>query len=450
MRRAFTHLLLLGCSVSGLASMGAKSVAAVERRSSTPPPASISDAGDETDEGVAPAAYRTATRARGGQPTPADAPAPAIQEQVIMDDSACLDGCCEPEATMVPTRLWVGADYLMWWVEGFQTPALVTCTPLGGDGALDSPNAVVVAGDDRSAGEIRSGARFKGWYWLGEEQNWAVGGDFWFLENKSRREAFVTDNDTLYWRPFKNTDPDVFDEDAQLGDEIEYRRRSRVYSAGAHLRRYICGCCETSCCGSSGYRLDALVGFRYLALDEGLSVHEQAEFGPVRFNLNDRFTTHNDFYGAEIGLLGEYEDGPWVFTGLMRTALGSVNHLVSIQGNSSQVPAAPFPDPTPGGLLAQVTNIGTTNTSDFAVLTELGASVGYQITSRLRTTFGYTFLYLSNVARPGDQVDRQVDGRFLNPNEPFPFDPPAMNPMRRLATTDVWIQGMSFGVEFDY
>jgi len=36
----------------------------------------------------------------------------------------------------------------------------------------------------------------------------------------------------------------------------------------------------------------------------------------------------------------------------------------------------------------------------FSVIPELGVTLGYDLTSRLRATAGYTFMYWSNVSRP--------------------------------------------------
>jgi hypothetical protein len=66
---------------------------------------------------------------------------------------------------------------------------------------------------------------------------------------------------------------------------------------------------------------------------------------------------------------------------------------------------------------------------------ELGVKVGFQLNDYIRITAGYNFLYWSNVARPGEQVNRMV----LGANPPFTF-----------RTTDFWVQGITAGVEIRY
>jgi hypothetical protein len=64
----------------------------------------------------------------------------------------------------------------------------------------------------------------------------------------------------------------------------------------------------------------------------------------------------------------------------------------------------------------------------------------------LRATVGYTFMYLSNVARAPSQVDlslnpTQFNGGVLDgePRPAFAFH-----------TSDIWLQGFNLGVEYKY
>ena len=80
------------------------------------------------------------------------------------------------------------------------------------------------------------------------------------------------------------------------------------------------------------------------------------------------------------------------------------------------------------------------------MIPELGLTLGYQMTKRLRATMGYSLVYMGNVVRPGDQVDLNVNPNLLAPeNDPFTG---ALRPQFRFAETDYWVQGLSFGGEF--
>ncbi len=63
---------------------------------------------------------------------------------------------------------------------------------------------------------------------------------------------------------------------------------------------------------------------------------------------------------------------------------------------------------------------------------------------------GYSFLYVSSVARPGDQIDR-----VINPNTSPAIgsnfsgavsSPP--HPALNVQSSDFWAQGLNFGLEF--
>src|SRR5262249_49431111 len=102
-----------------------------------------------------------------------------------------------------------------------------------------------------------------------------------------------------------------------------------------------------------------------------------------------------------------------------------------------------------GGYLAQPTNIGRFSRDTFAVVPELNLSVGWQPRDWLTLTVGYNFLYLSDVLRPGDQIDRPI-----NPTQgpAFVGDPsqPLVGPARPRFTpqsTDVFFHGVSAGLE---
>jgi hypothetical protein len=98
-----------------------------------------------------------------------------------------------------------------------------------------------------------------------------------------------------------------------------------------------------------------------------------------------------------------------------------------------------------GGLYAQPTNIGRQTKDPFAVVPEFTFQVGYDVTKNFRVFVGYTFLYISNVARPGSQVDpvlnvSQVVGPFAGP----------LRPARIFNESTFWAQGINFGAEYRY
>ena len=112
--------------------------------------------------------------------------------------------------------------------------------------------------------------------------------------------------------PFGNQE--IFAEVAVPGDKvgtITISNTTQLYGAEAN---FLHECCCLPYC----YRLDTLVGFRYLHLDEDLSIVDQftqipnPDFSGVNFNGGvvptgstlsrfDGFKTINNFYGGQVG-----------------------------------------------------------------------------------------------------------------------------------------------------
>jgi hypothetical protein len=99
-----------------------------------------------------------------------------------------------------------------------------------------------------------------------------------------------------------------------------------------------------------------------------------------------------------------------------------------------------------GGLLTQTSNIGSYSQDQFAVVPEFRFNLGYQATDHWRATVGYTFIYWSNVVRPGDHISRDLNTDFLPPAaDPFTG---SQRPAFAWNTTDYWVQGVSIGAEY--
>ena len=80
---------------------------------------------------------------------------------------------------------------------------------------------------------------------------------------------------------------------------------------------------------------------------------------------------------------------------------------------------------------------------------EVGINVGYDVTPRLRVFGGYSFLYWSDVARPGRQIDRTLDENRI---PDFPAAPAAngVRPAASVTSESIWIQGFNFGILYKW
>ncbi len=86
--------------------------------------------------------------------------------------------------------------------------------------------------------------------------------------------------------------------------------------------------------------------------------------------------------------------------------------------------------------------------SRFAVVPELGLNLGYQFTPVIRGFVGYNFIYWSDVVRPGQQIDLNVN-RTFQPGSAIPRTG-ATVPGFPFTGTDFWAQGLTVGLEFRF
>lgn len=209
-----------------------------------------------------------------------------------------------------------------------------------------------------------------------------------------------------------------------------------------------------------GASVNLLFGFRYLDLDEDLNVTQSSlriDGGTITVAgqpangvvIEDRFHTRNQFYGGQVGGSAEYRWGPIVAGAWYLVALGTNQQLIEIVGQSTPIGGAGVA--VPGGFLALPgANIGRNTDSRFAVVPELGVTLGWQVMQGLRLTAGYDFLYINDVARPGTQIDPSINQKFVPISPAFGSTSGPTFPVRTAASETFYAHGVTFGVEIKY
>ncbi len=343
------------------------------------------------------------------------------------------------------------------------TSNIVNTVPQSEAGVLTSPTVQILYGGDKVLTDPFSGGRLRFGLWLDRCHTWGVGAEFFQLGGESETFSGTSTGDPILARPFFNTQTGLQDSElvaypGVVSGTVAVNVESELQGAGVHFRYLRCcdqGCSKWLFCGCEDHfcsRTEAMIGWRYLELDESVSITEDLtstrDDDPGTFNILDRFATRNQFNGLDLGWAYRRTRGYWTFDTLLRMGVGNTHQSVRINGqttiNSPQ--NVPTTQTTPGGLLAQTSNIGTYTQNQFAVVPEFNANVGYQLTDHIRLMAGYTFLYWSNVVRPGEQIDLDVNPGLL---------PPPQNPLigvQRPAfafdTTDYWVQGLNAGFEY--
>jgi hypothetical protein len=364
----------------------------------------------------------------------------------------CPCGACGPEG-----RTWASAELLFFWTRGQNLPPLVTRgVDATNPGIIGQAGTTILFGNSAVGQDLRMGVRARAGFWIDECQMLGLEGSFFFLAN--REINFMQDCQVgdVISRPFFNADPNVNAQDAELVCQpgvlcghVTVTAFNEMYGADANFRRNLC-CTPT-------YRIDLVGGFRYMHLYDDLQIQENlTNLDPNRgaigegFLITDRFQARNDFYGGQIGAAGEFRSGQFFLDWRGLVGLGSTTRTVIIGGTTTFLDPVPGGNPAtqPGGLLAQQSNIGTFTSNQFSVIPEMNLNLGMNVTPNLRVWAGYTFMYWNNVMRAGEQIDLNVDATQI-PTRAAP-GPLGTQPAFLAKVNDVWIQGLSLGVQLRY
>ena len=323
--------------------------------------------------------------------TPAGAPPYQFQGRISMPPAGAAGGDDRPDLSPPGYRFYGNVDYLMWWTEKDRPVAPLTGYS-GNQGNISAPQ-------QNDFGPLfRNGLHGAMGIWLNSQQTVGLEmGGFW-VDDRSPASGF------------------------QAGDLTEASRfRSALCGAEAQLRAEIFR--------GTWMHFDVLAGFRFISLDEALAIEEHDVGAAV--GASDSFGTHNRFYGGDLGgeLFFHYEK---CFLDLWgKAALGVNDETFELSGTT-----VAGGQTTAGGILAPPAIVGRHHRDAFAVAPEVGVNVGYECTQHLRFSAGYTFLDLSNVTRPGTQINS-----FSHAPLPTAF---------LFQSSSFWVQGLNLGVEFRF
>jgi hypothetical protein len=333
-------------------------------------------------------------------------------------------------------------------------------------GALGSEGTSVLIGDRDIDTHLRQGGRFRAGLWLNDARTIGVDGNYLFIASKTVSQSVAATGapgSPILAVPFFNADDQT--ETAFLRAIPGFVSGSALLSLtsrmqGAELNGLV------NLTQRDTLRLDLLCGFRFVELKERLTFATTAlGLGPANpvagnnglvFDTLDKFNTHNDFYGGQLGLRGEYRRGKWFANGTIQIALGDMFEQADRHGdyltNVLNNPAGGTPRNFAGfGAFVQHSNMGGNHRHEFAVVPEAGINVGYAVRNGLRVYVGYDFLYLSDVLRPGKQIDQVINfSQTVDSIAAGNGFTPGSRPAPTLTSSDFWAQGINFGVEWRY
>ncbi len=341
----------------------------------------------------------------------------------------------------------VGADVLVWWLKDSPAPV-----PLVTDGIVGQPATNTFLGGQSLSTGANPGFRISGDYAL--RARTGLEGNFFYFGSRSTSVGVESSGrlgSVNLVVPYIDARTN-----RESGTELSlapvYRGSATEELSNSLLGAELNGSWVRAPAGP--WRITLLGGLRYLRLNETYTLTTQSPYIPPFpldiWNTTDRFDTTNNFYGAQAGIRARYEQGPFFVDGAVKIALGAMVQAADVRGSLETNDFTNYgaTQTFSGGYFALPTSIGNYSQTAFAVVPEVALKLGYRLSPSAALVFGYSFLYASNVIRPGNQVSRTI-----NPTQSTTYteDPAARlqgaaQPEFRFNESNFWAQGINVGL----
>jgi|GEM_PF-776451 len=363
---------------------------------------------------------------------------------------------------VVGPQFYTELDYLIWWVSKNDlsevTLSLVTQGQWSNPapGALSQPGTKLVGpypGFDYGA--FKGGKLILGG-WLDPEQTVGVEFSGVLLEQRSVGQLYnghELSPGTIYTNPLKVPYPVLVNGlpvNSQQTSTAALLKNSGVLGAPVSsftthtgLQMWTGDVNWMANWGRTEYQtFDLLFGFRQMQIQEGLSLSGSTVYAePVNGQRTvqtgiDSVASTNSFYGGQFGGRITERFGRFKLDVTGKIALGGVSQNVLITGSNTSTVGG-FSTTTPGYVYTQTSNIGRSTARHFAVLPEIYTKVSLPITEHFNLGIGYSFMYLSSVARSGLQLDPVRNAAYDRPT-------------RWMKSDGFWAQGVMFTGELQF
>jgi len=358
---------------------------------------------------------------------------------------------CDADAHAAGVGFWGSGECLLWWSKNGTVPPLVT---VGGNGRLASPGTRALVDNLDFADDFRPGGRFALGYRFETIPCLGVEANYFFLPDRQSDFSFFSGGEPLLAQPFFNVttgqpDANLIAVQGMASGSATIRSRTGLWGTEANLSDRLID--------SDRFHLTALGGFRYLRLDDEVTSGERFQVSPVvpgfggsRVVLRDEFRTVNQFYGGQVGLASGLRFGMLAIDVHGKFGLGQMQQIADVTGVTTALSQNGVTTILPGGLYALRSNSGRHRHHELAFIPEVGLNVRLQVTRCQKISAGYSLLWISRVARAGEQIDPVINTTqfpirsgtrpLVGPARPaFPFD-----------QGDFWAQGVSFGLEVSF
>lgn len=369
-------------------------------------------------------------------------------------------------------RFYVNGQYLLLFPEkqpvGF--PLLTSGAPAAGEqGRLGGSTTVALAGNrgTLSLGSA-SGFRINAGLWRPQDGRLGVEAGGLYMAPRSNT-VFMQSTDQglpLLARPFVSTATGaqsvlIASSPGVVVGEALSRATTTFWGVEGNGLFNIFRTCPDDC---RMWSLNLVGGYRFVELNETLTLSTRATALPGRtlpyagvtvgqdttIEVRDTFDALNKFHGGQIGLQSHFSSGRWYVGTTGKVAFGATNQRVIVDGSSAAVnPITGANSSVIGGLFANASNIGRYKSDQFAILTDVNATLGYNFTRWLTGTVGYNFIHLSAVARPGNLFNGQVDPALVPTSGTYGTGANG-SPVFTVRQDDFFVHGLNFGFLIRY
>lgn len=364
----------------------------------------------------------------------------------------------------VPRRRFLfHADYLLWTIRDapLAVPLVTTAdSPGPRSGFLGEPGTRVLLGQQDLDLGARSGLRLTAGVWIDPERRLGLEIGGFFLDDGWTGAMLPSSPQGLpiLSRPVLNLAngqaESVYDiaYPGSLAGGFVLESRSRLQGLEANLVGYALG--------EEGFAIDLFAGMRLAGLEEELCLHQDGvNLRPLiaggmlmppgsLISISDLFWTRNHFYGGQVGARVEWDMGYFFLTLFGKLAVGVNDQQIRVRGETTilSTQRAHFP----AGILASPGNLGTHNDSIFSILPEVGVTASIPLGPNLNFRVGYSFLYWSNILRPGNQMDRRIQPGQVPADRFFQVLPGDGGPSIPWSRSSFWAEGLLLGLDFRF
>jgi hypothetical protein len=379
-------------------------------------------------------------------------PAP-LPGTVGMDDPAGVSQVENPAAPFY--RFWLTGEYYLATTSNTSYVPLATTGTTTSLGLIGRPGTQEVIGGKQDFGSV-SGFRIGGGLWLDGCRAYGLEWNASYLPKQSKTFSNNGSGASILARPFFDTllqteNSRLISSTGQFSGSLNAEFSTFYWNADVtSVMRVL----ETS-----EWSLEHLIGARYFNIEDTLRITDQSTAlgggsltyrgTPVLFpgasvSVMDYYSMINRWYGGAAGFRLNYNPGRFSATFQFRMGVGANLQSLSTDGTTTLTTGSIRTASTPG-LTTGSSSPGNYTSTQLSLAPELNLRLGYNVTKRIAVTASYQYLYISNVARLGDQVNRNIDPRSVPSSQFFSNSFPTNRDVT-IRQTDFWLHGFTAGL----